>query len=350
MSNATQRLLIVDDTPSNIKFLYNLLRDDYHISVAIDGEEALKIARSSEPPDLILLDVMMPKMDGYEVCRHLKSDRNTKKIPVLFVTAKTEVEDESMGLNLGAVDYLTKPINPPIVKARIKNHLELYLYRENLEKLVAEKTKSLRESHLDCIQRLSRASEYKDNETGRHMERIGHYVSRMSEQLGMDSDFCEAMRYAAPMHDVGKVAIPDAILLKQGPLSVDEWEIMKSHAPVGAEILKDSPSRYLQFAAVIAANHHERWDGTGYPMGKKGSEIPLEARIMNITDQYDALRSERPYKNGFSQEKTVEIIIKGDGRTMPQQFDPEVLASFVKLADEFGDIYESLKDGQRVND
>jgi len=342
--NDKQRILIVDDTASNIKFLYNLLRDDYNVSVAVNGEDALKLARSNEPPDLILLDVMMPVMDGYEVCRLLKENDNTSKIPVLFVTAKSEIEDESFGLSLGAVDYITKPISPPIVKARVRNQINLYMYREHLEEIVKERTESLRDSHIDTIYRLASVSEYKDNETGLHMKRISRYAKKMAEVLGKDDEYCELIYHASPMHDVGKVAIPDKILLKNGSFDAEEWEIMKTHALIGSEILQGSASPFLQMATIIAANHHECWDGSGYPVGLKGEDIPLAARIMNITDQYDALRSKRPYKESFNHQKSFDIITKGDGRTMPQQFDPEVLSAFVVVSDEFDDIYESSSD------
>ena len=340
-----KRILIVDDTPSNIKILNDLLRDEYKISVSTNGLGALEIAESSESPDLILLDVMMPDMDGYEVCSRLKQKKSTKNIPVLFVTTKDDVEDETRGLQLGAEDYITKPFSPPIVKQRVRNQMALHLQHEHLEQLVSQRTQQLRESYIDTVHRLTLASEYKDQETGSHIKRISHYCREISNNLGLDNEFCDAIFYASPMHDIGKVAIPDAVLLKQGPLTEEEWEIMKTHTVVGASILMGAESPILQMAVEIAASHHECWDGTGYPRGIKGEEIPLTARIMNITDQYDALRSMRPYKPAYSHEKTMDILLKGDGRTMPHHFDPNVHNSLIKVANHFNEIFEEyIKD------
>jgi putative two-component system response regulator len=286
----------------------------------------------------------MPGMDGYEVCRQLKADSKTQSTPILFVTAKGEVEDETKGLELGAADYIIKPFSPPIVKARVRNHINLHLYQERLEELVAQRTLQLREGYIDTIHRLTLASEYKDEDTGAHIQRISYYTKEISERMGIGDEFVEKIFYASPMHDIGKVAIPDSIMLKQGPLDNEEWEIMKAHTTISAKILEGSDSPFLQMAVDIALSHHERWDGKGYPGGLKGEEIPLAGRIMNITDQYDALRSKRPYKPPFDQEKTVSIITKGDGRTMPEHFDPEVLAAFEKASDIFADIFETRKD------
>jgi putative two-component system response regulator len=223
--------------------------------------------------------------------------------------------------------------------------MNLYLYREHLEKLVAQRTQQLREGYIDTIQRLTLAAEYKDKETGAHIKRISYYTKEIAERMGLGNDFVENIFYASPMHDIGKVAIPDSILLKQGPLDYEEWETMKTHATIGAKILEGSDSPYLQMAVDIAYYHHERWDGNGYPRGPRGEENPLAARIMKITDQYDALRSKRPYKPAFDQEKTVSIITRGDGRTMPEHFDPDILVAFEKASETFAEIYEAYKDG-----
>jgi len=336
----TAKILIVDDNPLNIKVLNDLLHLDYDIYVANNGLEALEVVQKITP-GLILLDIMMPGMDGYEVCRRLKSNKATSSIPIIFVTAKTGIQDETLGLKLGGVDYITKPINPAIIKARVNNHLKLHRYQENLEELVAEQTKMVRDGYIETVQRLVMASEFKDEDTGSHIKRVSYYTSELAKSLEMDEEFIDQIFYASPMHDVGKVAIPDSVLLKKGPLNDEEWLIMKSHTTIGAQILEKSRSPYLQMAVDIAGSHHERWDGTGYPNGLKGEEIPLTARIMNISDQYDALRSKRPYKPPFSHQKAVSIITEGDGRTMPHHFDPQLLSAFTKMEDIFNDIYTS---------
>ena len=340
-----KRILIVDDTLSNIKILNDLLRDEYSISIATNGCDALDIAAAQNHPDLILLDIMMPDMDGYEVCTRLKQNLNTKNIPILFVTTKDDVEDETKGLQLGAEDYITKPFSPAIIKQRVRNHMALHIYQEHLENLVSQRTQQLRQSYIDTVHRLTLASEYKDQETGAHIRRISHYCRELSNRLGLDNEFCSEIFYASPMHDIGKVAIPDTILLKQGPLTDEEWNTMKTHTTIGASILMGAQSPILQMAVDIAASHHERWDGSGYPRGIKGDDIPLTARIMNITDQYDALRSMRPYKPGYSHEKTMEILTKGDGRTMPHHFDPNIHDCLIKVASDFNDIFEEFENG-----
>lgn len=340
-----QRILIVDDTIANIRILDGILKNDYDISVATDGANALEIANSSTKPDLILLDVKMPGMDGYEVCKKLKSNTKTTHIPVLFVTTQSEIKDETKGLQLGAVDYITKPISPPIVASRVRNHMNLHLHQSHLEDLVKERTKQLRTGYIDTVRRLTLASEFKDEDTGAHIKRISYYTESLSREIGMDCEFCDSIFYASPMHDIGKVAIPDSILLKEGPLNEKEFQIMKTHTEIGAKILQGSESPFLQMAIDIALYHHERWDGSGYPDGLKEHEIPLTARIMNISDQYDALRSKRPYKPAFDQSKSYTIIVKGDGRTMPGHFDPEILEVFKKVAGDFEDIFNEHTNG-----
>lgn len=337
-------ILIVDDNRTNIQILNEILHDSYAIRAATNGPDALTLATDEDAPDLILLDVVMPEMDGYEVCRHLKGDEKTANIPVLFVTVRDEVEDETQGLDLGAVDYIIKPIIPSILKARVRNHLDLKRHQNQLEDLVNERTMQLKEGYVDTIFRLTLASEFKDEVTGKHIKRISFYTKALAEQLGGDPTFCEHVYFASPMHDIGKVAIPDSILLKKGPLDEQEWQTMKTHTEIGFKILQNSKSPYLQMAEEIALYHHERWDGGGYPYGLKKEAIPITARIMNIADQYDALRSQRPYKPSFDHRKAVSIITQGDGRTLPEHFDPEILAAFVKAAGTFADIFETHKD------
>ncbi|SDZ80091.1 putative two-component system response regulator [Desulfuromusa kysingii] len=338
------KILVVDDSRANVLILNEVLQDSYSVMAATSGLEALELVHDNESPDIILLDVVMPEMDGYETCRHLKADEKTAKIPVLFVTDKDEVEDEAKGLDLGAVDYIIKPISPPILLARVRNHLDLKRHQNKLEDLVIKRTMQLKEGYVDTILRLTLASEFKDEDTGKHVKRISFYTKTLAERMGFEPTYCEQIYFASLMHDIGKVAIPDAILLKEGPLDEQEWKIMKTHAEVGAKILGDSKSPYLQMAEEIARYHHERWDGGGYPYGIKGEAIPMTARIMNIADQYDALRSQRPYKPAFDHKKAVSIITQGDGRTLPEHFDPEVLSAFVRLTDTFADIFETHKD------
>jgi len=337
------RILIVDDIHANIMVLNDLLKNKYDVSVATNGYDALKMAGGKIQPDLILLDIMMPKMNGYDVCKELKKNERTKKIPVLFITAMTNVEDEIEGLKVGAVDYITKPFNPAIVKERVKTHISLHHYQEHLEQLVDEKTKQLQKGYIDTIHRLILASEFKDEETGAHVRRISHYTKELALIMGMDKEFADTIFYASPMHDIGKVGIPDSILLKEGPLNNEEWALMKTHTTIGEKILKGSDSPFLKLAVDVAGCHHERWDGSGYPNRLKKDQIPLTARIMNIADQYDALRSKRPYKPAFDHDKTVSIITRGDGRTIPEHFDPNVLNGFRNALPLFCEIYETHK-------
>ena len=269
-NNSRQSILVVDDTPENIDVLTGILRPEFRVKAAINGERALKIAFSDPKPDMILLDIMMPVMDGYEVCRLLKKNPATANIPVIFITAKTQEEDEKKGLKLGAVDYITKPINPSIVQARIHTHLALYDQNRELEYKVKQRTHELDETRLQIIQRLGRAAEYKDNETGLHVIRMSHYSRFIAQAYGGNESWVELLFNAAPMHDIGKIGIPDNILLKPGKLNSEEWKIMKQHAEIGADIIGEHPSPLLTLSRIIAATHHEKWDGSGYPNGLAG--------------------------------------------------------------------------------
>lgn len=341
-------ILVVDDTPDNLVMMSDLLSDQYKVKIANGGERALQIAMSASPPDLILLDIMMPEIDGYEVCRRLKLAPQTMHIPVIFLTAKSEVGDEQRGLALGAVDYIVKPISPPIVMARVKNHLALkavadFLRDQNdfLEVEVAKRMREVEEGSLETIFAMTRAAEYKDEDTGAHVQRISYYSRDLARVLGQGKEFVDKIFLASPMHDIGKIGIPDHILLKPGGFTPDEWEIMKGHAAMGAKILGNSKSPHLRMGADIAQDHHERWDGSGYPHGKQGEVISVAARIMNICDIYDALRSKRPYKPAFDHLKAVDIITRGDGRTRPEHFDPVILAAFKKYHSVFRDTFDA---------
>ncbi|GAA3582482.1 HD-GYP domain-containing protein [Marinobacter xestospongiae] len=306
-------LLVVDDEPTNLQVLKNILAADYRLLFARDGERALQLA-ASEAPDLVLLDVMMPGLSGHDVCRRLKAEAATAAIPVIFVTALSDVEDEALGFELGAVDYLTKPVSPAIVQARVRNHLSLVRMEE------------LHQTRLSIVQRLGRAAEFKDNETGLHVIRMSLFSQLIAREAGFSEDYADDLLNAAPMHDIGKIGIPDAVLLKPGRLDQDEWQIMRQHAEIGARIIGEDGSRLLRMARDIALYHHEKWDGSGYPYGLSGTDIPTEARIVALADVFDALTSERPYKKAWSIDDASALIREENGR----HFDPELVEVFFR--------------------
>ncbi|MBB2496269.1 response regulator [Aquipseudomonas ullengensis] len=306
------KLLLVDDEPTNLQVLRQILQDDYRLFFAKDGDKALELA-ARERPDLILLDVMMPGMTGYEVCTRLKQAAETLAIPVIFVTALADVDDEARGFEVGAVDYITKPVSPPIVRARVRTHLSLVRVDE------------LKQTRLQIVQRLGLAAEYKDNETGLHVIRMSHYSRVLALAAGFSELAADDLLNAAPMHDVGKIGIPDAILQKNGKLDETEWRVMRSHAQIGAEIIGEHESGLLRMARSIALTHHEKWDGSGYPNGLKGEEIPLEGRIVAIADVFDALTSVRPYKAAWSVEDTLDLLRRESGK----HFDPQLVELFL---------------------
>jgi len=335
-----QIILVVDDTPDNIDVLSGILRPDYKVKAALNGDKALKIAETEPQPDIILLDIMMPGMDGYEVCNKLKSNPATAKIPIIFVTAKTEVEDEQKGFELGAVDYITKPVSPPIVQARVRTQLAMYDQNRELERKVRERTVELNNTRLEIIRRLGRAAEYKDNETGLHVIRMSHYSRLIAAAISDDEEWVDLVYNAAPMHDIGKIGIPDSILLKKGKLNNEEWNIMRQHPSYGAEIIGDHSYKLMSMAKEIALTHHEKWDGSGYPNGLKGEEIPLPARIVAIADVFDALTTERPYKKAWSVEDTVNLIDKESG----SHFDPGLTALLHEVLPDMLDIREQYQE------
>ncbi|MDC3190728.1 two-component system response regulator [Pseudoalteromonas elyakovii] len=310
------RILVVDDEPANLKVIREVLANDYRLSFAKSGELALQLIEN-EPPKLILLDIMMPDMSGFEVCKVLKANPKTAHIPVIFVTALSHEQDESEGFALGAVDYITKPISPAIVRARVKNHLSLV------------QAEQLQLAHIDLIQRLGRAAEYKDTDTGEHIARMSRYSKVLALAYGMSEYEAEQLKQAAPMHDVGKIGIPDSVLLKPGRLNENEYEHMKQHALIGAKILENSTSPLLQLAHKLALEHHEKWDGTGYPYGLKGEEISIEGRIVTIADVFDALTSKRPYKKAWSVEEALDLLKDEAGK----HFDPQLIDLFIGQID-----------------
>lgn len=367
MSQSQPTVLIADDERLNIDLMVGLLKEDYRTLVALDGEQALKRASGTPMPDIVLLDVMMPGMDGYEVCRRLKSDEATAGIPVIFVTAMSEVGNEMEGFELGAVDYITKPISPSILQARVRAHLENKLARDwiedrnrILEEMVAERTRELALTQDATILSMATLAETRDQETGHHIRRTQRYVRALAEHLmkrpsyseELDAHAVDLLFKSAPLHDIGKVGVPDAILRKPGKLDAAEYDEMKRHAEYGHEAIKITEAvfgpagasagtaSFLKFAEEIAFCHHEKWDGTGYPRGLKGEDIPLSARLMALADVYDALVSKRVYKGSMTHEDAAQEIRAGRGT----HFDPDVVEAFDAVEDLFREIARSGKD------
>ncbi len=355
-------VLVVDDTPANLSLMTGLLRDIYKVKAAIDGEKALRIAQSDAPPDLILLDIMMPGMDGYEVCRRLQANPATRDIPIIFLTAKAGIEDEKMGLELGAVDYITKPISPPIVLARVRNHLALKASADFLrnkadflEAEVVRRTAEVMAIQDVTIMAMASLAETRDSDTGNHIRRTQHYVKVLAQHLRKHPRFASVLdddRYiallfkSAPLHDIGKVGIPDRILLKPGKLTFEEFEIMKTHTTLGRDAIQSAEEHlgmkveFLNLAKEIAYGHQEKWDGSGYPQGAAGEAIPVGARLMAVADVYDALISRRVYKEGMPHDKAAAIIVQGRG----QHFDPDIVDAFVAVQDQFQAIAQRFAD------
>lgn len=361
--NAKPTLLIVDDVVDNIALLSSLLKDEYRTKIATNGEKALKIALADDPVDLILLDIMMPGMDGYQVCEHLKAEERTRNIPIIFLTAMTQTEDEERGLRLGAVDYITKPISPPILLARVRTHLTLkqaqdYLRDQNaiLEHKVAERTREIAAVQDVTILAMASLAETRDNETGNHIRRTQNYVRVLAVKLRdhprfrdvLTDEQIELLYKSAPLHDIGKVGVPDSILLKPGRLTDEEFEVMKRHTIYGRDAIQAAERKlddasmdsFLRFAREIAYSHQEKWDGTGYPEGLSGDDIPFSARLMALADVYDALISRRVYKPAFSHEEAVRIISEGRG----SHFDPDVVDAFLGAESDFREIARQFAD------
>ncbi len=319
-------LLVADDTPDNIQIIHGILSDKYTIRAATSGTKALQLAATYPLPELILLDVMMPEMDGLETCRRLKADPVTKDIPVIFVSAKTDSGDEQLGFELGAVDYISKPVNPALLKVRCQTHINLGNQARQLEELVKQRTQELESTRHKIIQKLGLAAEYRDNETGLHIARMSLYGKILAEHVCDSPAWCEMFFSALPMHDIGKIGIPDSILSKPGLLTPEERLVIQRHPIVGAHIIGDDDDPLLSLAREIALHHHERWDGKGYPYGTAGEDIPLSARIAAIADVFDALTSERPYKRAWTCQQAFDYIQENAGT----QFDPELAHAFLE--------------------
>jgi len=345
-----KRILVIDDEEVYLHALVGLLAETYKIIIAQNGQEGLKIAQSDPPPDLILLDVMMPGMDGYQVCEKLKRDDTTQNIPVIFFTAMTEEQDEARGLALGAVDYITKPFKPDLAKSRIRNQLELKRHRDHLEVLVKDRTKELVITQDATIYALATLAEYRDPETGGHIKRTQKYVVALAEHLKnhpkyesfLDEATIELLYKSAPLHDIGKVGVEDSILLKPGELTDEEFEEMKNHtiygrdtiAKIEAEMGDTVTSAFLRLGREIAYTHQEKWDGSGYPQGLACDDIPISGRLMAVADVYDALISKRVYKPPFPHRKAVAIIKEGRG----QHFDADMVDVFLEIEENFRQI------------
>jgi putative two-component system response regulator len=361
------RILVVEDDVMNSRLLATILtRLEYTVETAFDGVTGLEKAQSS-PPDLILLDINLPRMDGYEVARRLKQEDRTKIIPIVVISSFAEVENRVKALEAGADDFLSKPIDQVELRARVQSLLKVKLfndhmanYQKTLEDEVEKRTRQLSETFeelknaaekikkasLDTVFRLAQAVESRDGVTGIHIKRIGYYSTAIAKAMGLPPQDVELGLYAAPMHDIGKIGVPDRILLKPGPLDADEWKVMKLHTTIGGKILSNSDSHVIKMAEQIALTHHEKWDGSGYPDGLKGSQIPLWGRISAIVDVFDALTNDRPYKKAFPIDESLEILKKSTGT----HFDPEVSEAFFSIQKEILSILRGNEDPSSKKD
>jgi putative two-component system response regulator len=347
-------ILVVDDSPANLSLLFGLLHESYTGKAVNHGAKARAMVGEDEP-DLILLDIMMPDINGYEVCRQLKANPRTQHIPVIFLTSKNEVENEEMGMALGAVDYITRPISPEILMSRLRAHLvdatharTMRVNNEYLEFEVAKRARDMAALQEVTILALASLAEVRDVETGNHLRRTQHYIRALARHLREHPRFAsflspsviDMLFKCAPLHDIGKVGIPDRILLKPGRYEPHEFEIMKTHPQLGYEALMQAQVatmeslEFIQIAKQIVYAHHEKWDGSGYPQGLVGDAIPIPGRLMALADVYDALISRRVYKDGMGHDKAKAILVEGRGK----HFDPDVVDAFLTLEDEFQDI------------
>ena len=353
--SAPGRILLVDDAPENLRILSESLRGEYTIMFAKNGKDALRLAAEEPEPDIILLDIIMPGMNGYEVCTALKKSERTRDIPVIFISAQDGENDEAVGLSLGAEDYIKKPFQISLIRKRVANQMEIKLYRDRLKELVMERTRQLQITQEATIHAMASLAEWRDSETGEHIQRTRAYIRALAEHMSkqpnhaaeLDSDAIYWLDLSAPLHDVGKVGIADAILRKPGKLTSEEYNAIKEHTVLGRAVLAKAEqmlggNSFLQMASDIAYCHHERWDGKGYPQGLKGDAIPLAARLMSVADVYDALTSKRVYKPPMTHEEASRIILEGRGT----QFDPDVVDAFDALQDTFRQIATEMADDQ----
>lgn len=357
-------ILVVDDTPDNLMLMAELLKDKYRVKLANNGEKALRILAGDPLPDLILLDIMMPGLSGLQVAEQLQQDARTRHIPIIFLTSMAAVESELQGLALGAVDYITKPISPSRVLARVETQIKLkaaadFLRDQNdfLEQEVQRRTREVVVIQEVTIQAMASLAETRDNETGNHIRRTQHYVKLLAELLRdhprfrhfLNDETIHLLFKSAPLHDIGKVGIPDHILLKPGRLTKEEFEIMMAHTTLGRDAIQRAedqlgfPVDFLRLAKEIAYSHQEKWDGSGYPQGLSGDDIPISARLMAVADVYDALISHRVYKPGMPHEEAVDIIRQGGG----WHFDPDVCAAFLSATEQFKAIAERFSDSEQ---